>query len=198
MRSEIEAGRKFDVFASASIEHTDALAAKKLLSDSAVFAYNDLCGVARPELGVAEANLVDVLKKATVRLATSTPVSDPMGEYTWPFFRNVDKASPGTFNLLDSKSQKLSGASAPAAGEKPPYVAAFEDDKADAYIMYCTNAASTKKAVPSLSVVRIPDTLNVRSAYGIGAGPSSAIGEQFVRFVLSAPAKEILRKYGFN
>jgi len=62
LRSEIEAGCKLDVFASASIEHTDTLAAKKLLSDSAVFAYNDFCVVARPELGMTEPNLVDVLK----------------------------------------------------------------------------------------------------------------------------------------
>ncbi len=51
-----------------------------------------------------------------------------------------------------------------ATGQKPPYVTAFEDDKAGAYVMYCTNAVSTRRALPYLAVVRIPDRLTVRSA----------------------------------
>lgn len=188
LRSEIEAGRKFDVFASASAEHTDALFAKKLLSESFVFAYNDLCVVARPELGLTGENLVDVLKKSAVRLGTSTPSSDPMGDYTWQFFHNADKVSPGTFNILNGKALKLSGTSAAMPGGKPPYEAAFDDNKADAYVMYCTNAANTKKTLPNLTVVRIPEALNVHSAYGIGSNPSSATGKKFVQFVLSPPA----------
>ena len=47
LRKEIEAGRNMDVFASASIEHTDALLEKKLVAQSVVFAHNDLCVVSR-------------------------------------------------------------------------------------------------------------------------------------------------------
>lgn len=198
LRNEIEGGRKADVFASAAVEHTEVLAKKKMLSASAVFAYNDLCVVSRPELRLNATNLVDKLKQPAIRLATSTPVSDPMGDYTWEFFRKVDKGSPGTFAILDGKALKLSGASAPAAGAKPPYVTAFEDNKADAYIMYCTNAASTKKSLPNISVLRIPDEMNVRSAYGIGANPASPNGERFVQFVLSPSGRDILQSHGFN
>jgi hypothetical protein len=65
---------------------------------------------------------------------------------------------------------------AAANGQKQPYVTAFEDDKADAYVMYCTNAASTLRALPQLAVVHIPDGVNVRSAYGTGARAGSAAG----------------------
>jgi molybdate transport system substrate-binding protein len=198
LRETIEQGRQADVFASASVEHTDALAAKKLLSRSVTFAYNDLCVVSTPALGLTEANLIETLLKPAVRLATSTPVSDPMGDYTWQFFRNADKAQPGAFTRFDAKALKLSGASAPAPGQKLPYVTAFEGGKADAYVMYCTNAASTLRALPDLKVLRIPDALNVRSAYGIGAAPSSAAGERFVAFVLGPAGKAILRRHGFN
>lgn len=51
-----------------------------------------------------------------------------------------------------------------AVGQKPPYVTAFENDKAGAYVMYCTNAVSTRRALPYLAVVCIPDRLTVRSA----------------------------------
>ena len=198
LRKDIEGGRQIDVFASADLAHTDALAARKLLVQSQTFAYNDLCVVAMPALGLNEANLLDVLLRPTVRLATSTPVSDPMGDYTWQFFRNADKLRPGTFAVFDAKALKLSGASAPLPGQKLPYVTAFEDGKTDAYIMYCTNAASTLKALPQLDVVCIPEALNVRSSYGIGAAPGSRQGEQFVRFVLGEEGRRILRAHGFN
>lgn len=51
-----------------------------------------------------------------------------------------------------------------ANGQKPPYVTAFENDKAGAHVMYCTNAVSTRRALPYLAVVCIPDRLTVRSA----------------------------------
>lgn len=198
LREAIEAGGKVDVFASAAVEHTDALAAQGLLARSTTFAFNDLCVVATPALRLSDANLVETLLDPGMRLATSMPASDPMGDYTWRFFRNADRVHPGAFARLDAKALKLSGAGAPPAGQKPPYVTAFEDGKADAYIMYCTNAASTLRALPHLRVQRIPDALNVRSAYGIGAAPSSPEGERFVAFVLGPDGKAILRRHGFH
>lgn len=79
-----------------------------------------------------------------------------------------------------------------------PYVSTFEEDKADGYVMYCTNDISTLRALPNLKVLRIPDALTVRSTYGIGAAPSSTAGERFVAFVLGPTAKPILRRHGFN
>ena len=198
LRESVEQGGKADVFASAAVEHTDALARQGLLSRSVTFAFNDLCVVATPALDLADDKLLATLLDPAVRLATSTPVRDPMGDYTWQFFRNADKARAGAFARFDAKALKLSGAGAPPAGAKPPYVSAFEADKADAYIMYCTNAASTRRSLPRLQVRRIPDALNVRSAYGIGAAPSSAEGERFVAFVLGPACKAILQRHGFH
>jgi molybdate transport system substrate-binding protein len=198
LRQEIEAGKKVDVFASASTDHTEALAAKKLLGASYVFTHNDLCVAARPELKLTEANLLEVLSRADVRLATSTPVSDPMGDYTWEFFRNAERKQDGLYQIFTTKALKLSGASAPQPGAKPPYVTAFEEDKADAYVMYCTNAVATRKAVPQLEVVNIPQDLNVRSDYGIAAHSDSEQGRRFVEFTRSAAGQVILQKYGFR
>jgi len=198
LRETIEHGSRADVFASAAVEHTDALAAQGLLARSVTFAFNDLCVVSTPALELTEANLVQTLLNPAVRLATSTPVSDPMGDYTRQFFRNVDRGHPGAFARFEAKALRLSGASAPAPGQPPPYVTAFEDGKADAYIMYCTNAASTLRALPHLRVQRIPDGWNVRSAYGIGAAPSSLAGARFVAFVLGPEGQAILRRHGFH
>ncbi|RBA23412.1 modA: molybdate ABC transporter, periplasmic molybdate-binding protein [Herminiimonas fonticola] len=198
LRQEIEAGAKVDVFASASTEHTQALTQQELLGPSQIFTHNDLCVIARPELNLSTGNMLEVLSKPSVRVATSTPVSDPMGDYTWQFFEKAEKKYAGFYQLLDAKARKLSGTSVPAAGEKLPYITAFEDDKADAYIMYCTNAVITKRALPHLNVVRIPDDLNVRSDYGIAADLHSAFGKDFVRFIMQTPAQNILKKHGFG
>lgn len=79
-----------------------------------------------------------------------------------------------------------------------PYIAAFRDDRADAYIMYCTNAVIVKNALPRLEVLRIPDSLNVRSSYAIAARQCSAEGERLLRFVLGASGQDILRRHGFH
>lgn len=198
LRQEIEAGAKVDVFASAAIEHTDTLAQENLLGPSQLLTHNDLCVVARPQLGLREDNLLVLLASDSTRLATSTPLSDPMGDYTWQFFRNADQKQAGIYRILDAKALKLSGGGMPVAGEKLPYITAFENDKADAYIMYCTNAVVTKKALPELHVVRIPDGLNVRSDYGIAADERSEEGKRLVRFILAPDGQAILRKHGFD
>lgn len=62
------------------------------MSRPITFVYNDLYAVSTTALDQTEANVVDTLLKPNVRLTTSTPVSDPMDDYTWQLFRNADKA----------------------------------------------------------------------------------------------------------
>lgn len=198
LRKEIEGGRAVDLFASASPEHTEALARQGLLGEPMVFARNDLCVVATPQAGLQGANLLEKLAAPGLRLATSTPVSDPMGDYTWEFFRKADGRRPGLYAVLDAKARKLSGAANLDPNSSLPYITAFRDDKADAYIMYCTNAVLVKHALPRLDVLRIPDDLNVRSSYAIAARKGSADGERLLRFVLGTSGQDILRRHGFH
>jgi len=198
LRKEIEGGRGVDLFASASPEHTEALARQGLLGESRVFARNTLCVVSTPGIGLRPANLLETLARPSLRLATSTPGSDPMGDYTWQFFRKADAQQPGLYAAFEAKALKLSGAAHLDPNSTLPYIAAFRDDKADAYIMYCTNAVIVREALPRLEMLRIPDSLNVPSSYGIAARKGSAEGEHLLRFVLSPPAQDILRKHGFQ
>lgn len=198
LRETIAAGADVDVFASASLDHLEVLVRQDVLGAACVFAHNDLCVVARPQLELRKENLLDVLCDPSVRVATSTPSSDPMGDYTWQFFQHADKVRPGFLALLETKARKLSGAHIPAPSEKLPYISAFENDRTDTYVMYCTNAVLTKKALPELDVVRIPAVLNVCGTYGIAAGLQSAGGRSFVQFVLGPVAQQILRKHGFK
>ena len=198
LRKEIEGGRRADLFASAASEHTEALAKSGLLGASTVFTYNDLCVVSTPQAGLRADTLLDMLRAPTLRLATSTPVSDPMGDYTWQFFRKADARQPGLYAVLDAKALKLSGAANLDPNSTLPYITAFEQDRADAYIMYCTNAVLVTQALPRLRTLRIPDSLNVRSSYGIAARTGSLEGERLLRFVLGKTGQDILHTYGFH
>ncbi|GGI52984.1 molybdate ABC transporter substrate-binding protein [Oxalicibacterium solurbis] len=199
LRQEIENGMLIDVFASASTGHTEELAGKNLLGPSRVFTYNELCVIARPQLNICEENVLDMLMTPSVRVATSTPVSDPMGDYTWEFFRRADTMRPGFHALLDGKAIRLSGAAMPAPGAAYlPYITAFTDDRADVYIAYRTNARIVSHTLPELDIVRIPQTCNVHSTYGIAARPDSADGRAFVKFALSTDVQHILQRHGFG
>src|SRR5690349_9997267 len=87
LREEIERGARAEVFASANMEHPLSLARAGKSSPVALFARNQLCALARPDLAVAPANLLDRMMEAKVKLGISTPRADPSGDYAWEVFR---------------------------------------------------------------------------------------------------------------
>lgn len=198
LRQHIETGTKADAFASASLRHLAALADQEKLEPPAVFARNTLCVVLRSGLRIDAGQFVEALCDPALRVATSTPGSDPMGDYTWQLFRNIDALHPGAFQALDGKAMRLSGARIPAADESSPYFAAFAEDRADAYIMYSTNALVLKQSLPQLQILRIPAAYDVRCEYGIAAGKGSDRGRHFAAFALSADGQQVLRRHGFE
>jgi molybdate transport system substrate-binding protein len=70
LRERIEAGAPVDVFASATMAHPATLVAARWGGPVALFARNQLCALAQPDLKVATARLLDVLLRDDVRLGT--------------------------------------------------------------------------------------------------------------------------------
>jgi molybdate transport system substrate-binding protein len=199
LREEIEKGAAVDVFASASVEHTDTLVQSGKLKGSAEFAHNALCLIARPGIKLEDDKLVDLMLDTNYRLGTSTPKSDPMGDYTWKLFDKSENVRSGAAEKLKAKAQQLTGKGDGPAPRRPAYVALFEEDKVDLFVAYCTTAVSTVKALPKLSWMRFPDTINNRGTYGIGAAKSSGKeADEFVSFVLGKTGQAILKQHGFN
>ena len=199
LREEIEKGAKADVFASAAIEHTDALHQAGKLKDSVEFAHNALCLIARPNIKLEEDKLIDLMLDANYRLGTSTPKSDPMGDYTWKLFDQSDSVRAGAPEKLKAKAQQLTGKGGGPAPRRPAYVALFEADTVDLFVAYCTTAVSTVKSLPKLSWKRFPDTINNRGTYGIGAAKSAGKeADEFIGFVLGKTGQGILKQHGFN
>ena len=95
LKDEIAAGAKAEVFASANMEHPQALAAEKRSGPVVLFARNRLCALARPGLEVTPASLLDRMLDPQMKLGTSTPKADPSGDYAWEVFRKAEKLKPG-------------------------------------------------------------------------------------------------------
>jgi len=197
LREQIERGDVPDVFASASIEHTDALYRSGVLGESRILARNRLCVLAAPGVTLRADRLLDTLLDPAVRVGTSTPGADPSGDYTWTFFHNTDKVRPGAFADLDAKAMRLTGRDVDPQQQDSPYAKILLGERAaDVFITYCTNASAAAAREPRLSWVRIPDALNVGAIYGIGAATAGGAG--FVRFVLGEQGRVILEGFGFD
>jgi ABC-type molybdate transport system substrate-binding protein len=201
MRQKIEGGEHADVFASADLEQPHKLAAGHPERLVILFARNTLCALARPELGLNEANFLDRLLDPAVRIATSTPGSDPLGTYSWEVFARADAVKPGARATMEAKAKKLVG-----GGEKtPPLVAGkgavegiFLADQADVMLIYCSAVAAIQKEVPTLTSVKLPSALAVQPADGLVILDSKPVALRFVAFVMSEEGQATLQRHGLE
>jgi ABC-type molybdate transport system substrate-binding protein len=201
LRERIEGGAPVDVFASANMAHPAALAAAGWGGPVALFARNQLCALAQPEVEVSPATLLDVMLDPEVRLGTSTPKADPSGDYAGRVFEQAKALRPGSFATLDAKALKLTGGpdSEKAPEGRNTYSWVMEQDQADLFLTYCTNAVLAQKEVPELQIVSLPAELAVGADYGLIVrkdAPDAAW--RLALFILAPDGQNILADYGFT
>jgi molybdate transport system substrate-binding protein len=142
LKDEIAGGAHADVFASANMEHPQALASAGKSGPVVLFARNRLCALVRPGLSVEPATVLDRMLDPDVKLGTSTPRADPSGDYAWEVFRKADRLRPGASAALERKALQLTGG--PNSPTAPPgralYGMLVAEGKADLFLTYCTNA----------------------------------------------------------
>jgi molybdate transport system substrate-binding protein len=201
MRKKIENGAAVDVFASADMEQPHQLAAGHPERLVILFARNSLCALARSGLGLDQDNLLDRLLDPAVRIATSTPGSDPLGAYSWQVFARAEALKPGARATLEAKAKKLVG-----GGEKtPPLVPGkgavegiFLSDQADVMLIYCSAVPAIQREMPSLTSIKLPATLTVEPADGMIILDAKPVALRFVAFVMSEEGQATLQSYGFE
>ena len=152
LREQIEKGGAAQVFASADTDHPQRLAKQGGWRAPQVFARNTLCALTGSDINATPATLLDTLLRPSVRLGTSTPKSDPSGDYTWELFHKAEAIKGGAYATLDGKAVKLVGQS---NSPKPPqgrlaYAWIMEQAQVDVFLTYCTNAVAAQKEVPRL------------------------------------------------
>lgn len=201
MRRKIEGGAPADLFASADMDQPRKLAAGHPERMVIHFTRNSLCALARPVVDLTSANMLDRLLDPTVRIATSTPGSDPMGDYSWAVFARADAVKQGAGATLEAKALKLMG-----GGDKTPVLVpgkgaaegVFLADKADVMLIYCSEAATVRHDIPSLTVVNLPPALTVGAAYGMVLLDDKPVASRFAAFMMSEAGQAVLLAHGFD
>jgi molybdate transport system substrate-binding protein len=199
LRDRILGGEAADVFASANLEHPQAIAAERG-GEVRAFARNTLCALAQPGLAVESDTLLETMLRAEMRVGTSTPVADPSGDYAFELFDRAEALSSGASASLKAKALQLTGGpdSAPAPQGRNLYAWVMQEDRADLFLTYCTNAVLAVAEAPELQIIQIPDTLNVGAEYGLIVLSDTEEARGFAAFILSAEAQAILARFGFG
>lgn len=200
LKDRIAKGEAAEVFASADLGNPEALAKAGLVGPIVLFARNELCAFARPEVAVTSETLLERMLDPAIKLGTSTPKADPSGDYAFQVFARAEAVRPGAKAALEAKALQLTGASTSIAapGGANVYGHKLANGEADLFLAYCTNAQPIAKEQPGLKLVRLPPALAVGADYGLTVmTKASSNAWRFAMFILSRAGQEILLKHGF-
>jgi ABC-type molybdate transport system substrate-binding protein len=200
LRERLQKGAAFDVFASAALPHAQALTDAGISGPSMMFARNALCIVTEASRVLEPANVMDTLLKPDIKFGTSTPVSDPAGDYTWEMFRKIDALQPGAFNTLSQKARQLFGGatnSTPINGRSRLLVA-LDNHDIDLFIYYCSGAQQIVRQSPQYRSVALPPELSVGPEYGLTISRKAPrAAADFALYLMSPQGQATLKTYGF-
>ena len=198
LHDRIVGGEAFDVYATAAFPQARSLTDKGLARPSVVLARNKLCVLVRGDSPITRETLIDALLDPHVRPGTSTPKSDPAGDYTWAFFRRVDEARPGAFETLSGKAKMLFGGGEQKSAEprKPnePLTHVLDDGAVDMLFLYCSGATPmAEKSAGKYRAFELPAAYEVAVDYGVALSPRApASALDFFLTLLSPSGQEIL------
>ncbi|MDP3254604.1 molybdate ABC transporter substrate-binding protein [Bosea sp. (in: a-proteobacteria)] len=201
LRERIAKGESAEVFASADLGNPRVLAKAGRSGPVVLFARNELCAFARPEVAVTPETLLERMLDASLKLGTSTPRADPSGDYAFQVFARAETVKPGARAALEAKAMQLTGGpgTAPAPDGLNIYGHNLASGAADIFLAYCTNAAPIAKEQPRIRLVRLPPELTVGAEYGLtvmsGASPNAG---RLAMFILAQEGQAILARHGFS
>jgi ABC-type molybdate transport system substrate-binding protein len=203
LREEIERGAPASLFASADMGNPVALAAARRTGPVVLFTRNRMCALARPGIALTPESVLDRILDPAIKLGTSTPRSDPGGDYAWLLFRRADAIRPGARAILEAKALQLVGgpSSPPVPAGRNAVAFHLAEGHADIFLAYCTSGQAAATELPGLQIVALPEALAVAADYGLtvrNAEPAeAAAASRLAMFILSARGQAILATYGF-
>jgi len=198
LRERIEKGEAADLFLSADTGHPRTLAAERPQALMIPFVRNTLCLFSREAAGLTEANALETMLDPKIRLATSTPIVDPGGDYAFAVFKRAESIRAGAEVVLSQKALKLIGGPAaikPLEGHSPA-ASIFLADKADVLLVYCSGQQQTLREVPGLKVSRLPPEIDIVATYGLVVLSDNPAAARLVLFLLSDKGQDILAENG--
>ncbi|MBP2168008.1 molybdate transport system substrate-binding protein [Erwinia toletana] len=197
LRQRIISGEPCDLFASANLAHPTALQQQGHALQVAVFAHNQLCLTAKADVVQADDNWLTLLARPQLRLATSTPESDPSGDYAWQLFDRIEQQHPGVGNSLKKRALCLVG-----GAESPPIPAGelaaswlINHHRAELFLGYASYWAELQTG-PTLRTLAIAPAYQPAIAYAFAVCQPQA--QPLAEFLLAAEAQRLLAAAGFR
>jgi len=194
LRERIEHGEAFDIYASAAMGHAEAIHRENLGGHPVLFAKNSLCATVRTDTPVNTNTIIAYLLQPEIRLATSTPNTDPGGDYTWTFFRRLDERHPGAYEKLGSKAQQLYGGVPAPDNPRVNIPEQIASGKLDVSIGYCSGTNTN----PALKRFPLPDPSPTADYAFVLANQASRTAMEFALFMLSPDGQRTFSTHGFQ
>jgi molybdate transport system substrate-binding protein len=199
MRERIERGEQADLFASADIGHARTLVEEGRATVMAMFARNSICALARQELGLTEATIVDKLLDTGIRIGISTPKVDPLGDYTVEVYHRISEEHPGAADLMARSTVIEVPPGGPRPGAGDAFADALQERRVDLEILYCSGRDRFARLLPTAAMIPFPPGLQVGPEYAFavlkGGDPLAA---ELALYVLSPRGQAILARSGFT
>ncbi|ASG63498.1 molybdate ABC transporter substrate-binding protein [Kluyvera genomosp. 3] len=198
LRERIENGAQCSLFASANRQHPQALYEAGRASGLYLFARNALILTVRNAPQTMGKTWLELLADETLRLATSTPLCDPSGDYTWQLFDRIEASHPGLGNALKQRAMPLVGGrdslTLPNGALASRWLIA--EGHADLFIGYAHYASALTEQSEVRSVV-IPAPWNICCEYYLTSLDESDAARQLCQFILAEEGQRCLRNAGF-
>ncbi len=194
LKGDIEEGAPADIFLSANAKFQQQLKKRKFLNSYRIFAY-DYLAAATPynnPAHVTRFNLIQKLMDAHVTLTTSSPHSDPAGDYTWKMFRIINRQFPGAFKKITNHDNHLLD-----GGMVMPVL---ESGNTDVGILYKSQLQELKRSGAKINIISIPKQYNTRAKFTssvLNQSKHKNLGNDVVKLLFSKRGREILRYWGF-
>ncbi|MGC8554116.1 MAG: molybdate ABC transporter substrate-binding protein [Candidatus Acidulodesulfobacterium sp.] len=195
LKGDIEEGAPCDIFLSANGKFQRQLKRKGFLKFYRVFAY-DYLAAATPynnPANVNSSNLIQKLMDPKVSLTTSSPHSDPAGDYTWKMFKEINKYYPGAFNKITNHANHLLDAAL--------VMPVLESGNTDLGILYASQLLELKRSGAKINIIAIPKKYNTKAKFTasfLNQSKHKSLDKDFIKLLFSQKGKKILKYWGFT
>jgi len=194
LKGDIEEGAPGDIFLSANEKFQKQLKKKDFLNSYRIFAY-DYLAAATPYNNPAQItrfNLIEKLMDPNVSITTSSPHSDPAGDYTWKMFRIINKQFPGAFKKITMHDNHLL--------DGAMVMPVIESGNTDLGILYKSQLQELKRSGAKINIIPIPKQYNTRAKFTssvLNQSEHKILDEDFVKLLFSKRGRGILKYWGF-
>ncbi|WP_027723453.1 substrate-binding domain-containing protein [Maridesulfovibrio zosterae] len=199
LKERIVNGEQVDLFFPANMQHAQSLFELGLSNMPQIFAHNELCLFGKSDI-LTNNDALNLMLDPQYRLGTSTPIDDPGGDYAFAVFDKADSIQKGATDKLREKALPLVGGrnSKIKDGSHSPVYVLFKASLVDMFLGYRTTAIDISKYIDDILIVDLPDSLQIRSEYGVVVVNGSNKGQLALKLLQSPEIEEILIEYGFS